>query len=140
VNLRALLTGPQCADSRAGWGLFVLRVSVGGFMLFGHGLKKLMAFGELSSRFSDPLGVGSQASLSLAVFAEVFCAAALILGLATRWAAIPLIVTMLVAAFLVHTADPWAKKEFALLYLIPFLTLLIAGPGRAALDNVLRKE
>jgi putative oxidoreductase len=140
MSFRTLVAGPRCKDTAAGWGLFVLRVSAGSMMLFAHGAKKLMNFGDLSARFADPLGVGTTASLSLAVFAEVFCAAALILGLATRWATVPLLVTMSVAAFVIHGDDPWQKKELALVYLVVFLTILIAGPGRAAVDNLIRGE
>ncbi|ANO51696.1 HvfX family Cu-binding RiPP maturation protein [Woeseia oceani] len=43
----------------------------------------------------------------LAVGAEVGGAIALLLGLATRWFAIPLMVTMLVAAFKVHWVNGW---------------------------------
>ena len=139
MDVRSLIAGPKCKDVPAGWALFVLRVSVGAFMLFGHGWGKLMSFAERAGSFPDPLGVGSAASLSLAVFAEAFCAAALILGFATRWAAIPLIVTMVVAAFVIHADDPWGKQEFALLYLIPFVALLIGGSGRVAVDNLIRR-
>ena len=41
---------------------------------------------------------------------------------------------MLVAAGLIHADDPWAKKEFALMYLLPFLALLFTGAGRFSLD------
>ncbi len=114
-------------------GLLILRLSIGGMMLFCHGWGKLSGFSELSTKFPDPLGVGSALSLSLAIGAEVFCSIAIILGVGTRLATIPLIITMLVAAFMVHGDDPWAKKEFALLYLFPFLALLFTGPGRYAL-------
>ncbi len=43
----------------------------------------------------------------LAVGAEVLGAIALLLGLGTRWFAIPLMVTMLVAAFKVHWDNGW---------------------------------
>lgn len=119
-------------------GLLVLRLGAGGFMLFGHGWGKLADFGDKAVHFPDPLGIGSStASLALAVSAEVFCALAVMIGLATRVAAVPLIVTMLVAAFVIHADDPWAKKEFALLYAIPFLTLVLTGPGRFSADHYL---
>ena len=117
------------------FGLLLLRVGVGALMLFGHGLPKLMAWNERFHTFGDPLGVGSEVSYLLAVFAEVFCSVFLMLGWWTRLAVIPLIITMLVAAFIVHGADPWGRKEMAILYLMPFLTLLITGPGRYSLDR-----
>jgi putative oxidoreductase len=121
-------------------GLLLLRLTVGGMMIVSHGWGKLIEFGEKSSVFPDPLGVGSMMSLSVTVFAEVFCVIAIILGLATRFVAIPLVITMFVAAFIVHVDDPWQKKEFALLYLFPFLTLVFTGAGRFSLDAVLKKR
>jgi putative oxidoreductase len=121
-------------------GLLLLRLAVGGMMLVGHGWGKLINFGEKASVFPDPLGVGSMTSLSLAVFAEVFCSIGIILGLATRFVAIPLTITMFVAAFIIHSDDPWQKKEFALLYLAPFLTLIFTGAGRFSLDAVIEKR
>lgn len=115
-------------------GLLTLRVGVGSLMLFGHGWKKLVNFSELSRLFPDPLGVGADWSLALAVFAEVFCALGIIFGAMTRLAAIPLITTMLVAGLLVHSDDGWAKTELSVIYLIPFLTIAFTGPGKFSVD------
>ena len=137
------VTGPAAPERRAdlaGWGLCWLRVSTGSMMLLAHGWPKLMDFSTLAKVFPDPLGVGSAASLMLAVFAEAFCAAALVLGLATRLVAVPLLVTMLVAAFVIHADDPWSKQEFALLYALPFVALIIGGAGRLSLDGRLRQR
>ena len=117
-------------------GLLVLRVGVAGMMIYAHGWGKLAGFAEKSAVFPDPLGIGSAASLALATFAEFFCAAAILLGFMTRLAALPLVINMLVAALVVHAADPFAKKEFALLYAVPFMTLLFAGGGKYSLDAV----
>lgn len=118
-------------------GLLVLRVGVGTMMAAGHGWQKLLMFGARSGSFPDPLGVGSQLSLALALFAELLCSIFVILGLGTRLAAIPPLFTMLVAAFVIHADDPWAKKELALLYAVPFLVLLLAGGGSYSLDALL---
>ncbi len=109
-------------------------------MLLGHGLPKLMTFGEKLHRFPDPIGVGPEVSLTLAVFAEVVCAGLIAVGFATRLATIPLLVTMLVAALVIHGDDPWARKEFALLYAVPALTLLLTGPGKLSVDAARGKE
>ena len=121
-------------------GLLLLRVGLGGLMFGAHGLPKLLGFAEKSETFSDPLGVGSLASLSLAVFAEAFCSLAVVLGLGTRLAAIPLIVTMLVAAFVVHADDPFGRQELPILYAIGFATLALTGAGRFSLDHRLRRR
>lgn len=116
-------------------GLLVLRVVPGGLLLYSHGWNKLAHFGQKAATFSDPLHVGSRISLALAVFAEVFCAAAVILGIGTRFAAVPIVVMLLVAAFVVHAHDPFAKQEFALIYAAPFVTLALTGGGRYALER-----
>jgi putative oxidoreductase len=72
------------------------------------------------------------------VFAEFFCSILLILGLFTRLAAIPLVIGMAVAAFVVHGADPFAAKELSLLYLFIYVALIFTGPGRHSVDYVLR--
>ena len=122
-------------------GLLWMRVSLGGLMLVNHGWGKMLKlFGEGPIKFADPLGLGAAPSLVLAVGAEVVCAALLIAGLATRAAAAPLVVTMLVAAFIVHGDDPFQKKEFALVYAIPFLALAFTGAGRYSLDALIAKR
>lgn len=119
-------------------GLLTMRLSCGGMLLVGHGWRKLADFSQIASRFPDPLGLGSATtSLALAVFAEVFCAAAVMLGFATRLAAIPVVVTMFVAAFVVHANDPWSEKELAVLFAVPFLTLVLTGAGKFSLDETL---
>jgi len=116
-------------------GLLWLRIMVGGFMLVYHGWPKLNSYSERLHSFADPIGLGSPVSLSLAIFAEVFCSLAIILGLATRLVAIPLAFTMAVAIFVVHADDPWQKKEFAFMYFIPFVAIFLMGPGRFSLDK-----
>lgn len=101
-----------------------------------HGAGKFSKlFGDAPIKFADPLGVGVTASLALAVFAEVFCSVLLILGLTTRLAAIPLLITMLVIAFVVHANDGFGKQELPLLYSIIYLSIAITGAGVISIDN-----
>ncbi len=116
-------------------GLLILRVGIAGMMIFGHGWGKLVDFAARSGKFPDPFGIGSTASLALAVFGEVVCAALLAVGLFTRLAAVPFLITMLVAAFVIHGDDPFAKKELALLYALPALMLIATGPGGLSIDG-----
>ncbi|HEY8430918.1 MAG TPA: DoxX family protein [Sandaracinaceae bacterium] len=121
-------------------GLLVLRLSIGSMMLFGHGLPKLLDFSEKAATFADPLGVGSTTSLVLAIFGEVVASAFVIVGLGTRLAAVPFLITMLVAAFVVHAGDPWSRKELAVLFAVGALTLFFTGPGRFALDALFARK
>ena len=121
--------------------LLILRLTFGGLMIYGHGwgkLTRLMGAEEIS--FADPFGLGPVASLVLAVFAEVLCAFLLMLGLFTRWVTIPLIITMLAAVFYAHAGDPFKGFEKALLYLITYFSLLIAGGGYYSLDGFLQRK
>ena len=118
--------------------IFILRIASGGMMLLAHGWGKLVAFKQIAAQFPDPLGVGSTASLGLVVFAEVICAALVAVGLFTRMAAVPLIITMGVAAFHIHAADPWQKKELSILYLACYIVVFFAGSGKYSLQNFLK--
>jgi putative oxidoreductase len=111
------------------WGLLLLRLTSGGLMLT-HGLPKLIGFSEKMESFPDPIGLGSPFALTLTVLAEVLCAALLILGVKTRLVVIPLAITMFVAAFVIHAADPLQKKELAIMYLSAYLALFLAGGGK----------
>ena len=120
--------------------LFILRVSIALLMLF-HGIPKLntlLAGGEI--KFPDPIGVGAFASLSLAVFTEVFCSVMVLIGLATRLAVIPLIVTMLVAVFMIHADDGLEKMESGIHYLLTYLVLLFAGSGSVSFDFLISRR
>lgn len=119
--------------SKPDLGLLLLRIAFG-LMMMVHGFQKLSQFSEMSATFPDPFGIGSTASLGLAVFAEFFCSILLIFGLLTPLALVPLIVTMLVAIFYAHSSDPWQKKELAVAYLTVYVALLAAGPGRFSID------
>ena len=116
-------------------GLLTLRVGAS-IMLMTHGIPKflkLIAGGEIE--FGDPIGIGPWASLFLAVIGEFVCPILIIIGYKTRWAVIPPAIVMLVAVLRIHTDDPFSVKEKALLFLLIFVFILLAGPGKYSLDR-----
>ena len=115
-------------------GLLMLRVTLGPMMAIGHGWGKFVKVVTGDFTFADPIGIGQAPSLVLAAGAEFVCAILLTLGIKTRWMAVPLVITMLVAAFVHHLDDPWGKKEFALLYAISFAALAVTGGGKYSFD------
>ena len=121
-------------------GLLTLRVGFAGILAVSYGWYKVTHFSELLPGFPDPLGVGATVSLILAVLNEFLFPIAIVLGIFTRWVTVPVLLTMLIATFIVHAHDPWAKQELALLYTIPFVTVLLSGPGRLSLDFLIRKK
>ena len=106
-----------------------------------HGIPKIgRLLGEGPVKFANPFGLGPEISLIMAIFAEVICAVLIMVGFKTRLASIPLIITMLTAAFYAHWDDPFGKKELPLLYICVFLGILVFGAGRFAIDQLVRKK
>jgi len=120
--------------------LLIIRLGAGGMMLT-HGIPKIgRLLGEGPVKFADPFGLGPEISLGLAIFAEVICAGLVMVGFKTRLATIPLIITMLTAAFYAHWNDPFGKKELPLLFACVFLGILAFGAGKVAVDGFLNKK
>jgi putative oxidoreductase len=125
-------------------GLFLLRVGFAVLMM-PHGLAKLDRYmSSLNSgepvKFMNFLGLGSDISLLLTIFAELVAPFFLVIGFQSRWFAGIAAFCMAVAAFWAHRDDPLKEKEHALLYLISFLVLALTGPGRYSLDAFFHKH
>ncbi len=72
------------------------------------GLHKFNHFEDIVGWFEHGLGLPFPELMAfLAAAAELFGGLALLIGIATRWTAIPLMVTMLVAAFSAHWSNGW---------------------------------
>jgi putative oxidoreductase len=120
--------------------LLVYRVTAAIFMLT-HGLpklQKLLSGAEI--QFADPYGFGPATSFVLVIFAEFFCSILVMIGLATRLAVIPLMITMATAVIFAHADDPFGTKEKPLLFLLIFALLLVFGSGRYSVDRALEKR
>ncbi len=114
--------------------LLVLRL-VFGIAMITHGWPKFQKALTGNFKFGDPIGLGPEASLILAAFAEFICSILIILGLGTRLATIPLMFTMGVAMFIVHASDGFGAQEKAFLFLGAFFTIFLTGPGKYSIDN-----
>lgn len=121
-------------------GLLLIRVAAGAMMLT-HGIPKILNYSAIVASGKFPAIFGSvELGLSLAIMAEVAMSTLLIIGLLSRLSAIPLIITMLVAAFYAHTGDPFNAREPALLYLTMYLMILLAGPGKFSADHLIHNK
>jgi putative oxidoreductase len=138
MKLKYLLLG-NVSNGTANISLLIFRVIICSLMLK-HGIEKLRNFEMISPYFPDPLGVGSMNSLLMILFAEVGCSILIMLGMLTRLATLPLIFGMSIAAFMIHEQDPFAMKELALMYLGPFIVLLISGPGKYSIDYLILRK
>lgn len=120
--------------------LLIIRLGSAALMLT-HGWPKAMKLidgGEI--KFADPFGMGMTISLVLAVFAEVICATLVGIGLKTRLATVPLLITLVTAAFIVTRADPIATQEKAFLYLMIYLVILVKGAGKFSVDFIVFRK
>lgn len=116
--------------------LLILRIAVAVLMLT-HGVPKLIKLLNGDFGFPDPIGVGSAFSLVLAVFAEFFCSLLILIGYRSRLAAMPLIITMLVALLIVHGDEPILDHWNILLYIFTYGILLHLGGGKYSLTYYL---
>lgn len=114
--------------------LAALRIVPSAFLLT-HGIPKFQKLISGEIEFPDPIGIGQAPSLFLAVVGEFICPILIIVGFKTKWAAIPAVLTMVVAAFIFHAPDPFAAKELALLYLTLFVLIFLLGPGKYSIDR-----
>jgi|SRR6185312_2416257 putative oxidoreductase len=119
-------------------GMLILRIATG-LLLASHGYAKLIKFNTLKYRFMNFMHLGSTASLSLIIFAELICGILLILGLFTRLACIPIIIGMAVVVFIASHGQIFDTGERGMVYLAATLTILLCGPGRISVDGMMGK-
>ncbi len=120
--------------------LFLLSLRIlFGLLLMSHGIQKWANFQIMSTSFPDPLGIGSQLSLMLVIFAEIFCSLFFIIGFLYRLVLIPMIINMSVAFFAIHGGSI-SHGELAFVYLAIFLLLYITGPGRFSIDRIVTRN
>lgn len=117
--------------------LLVLRL-VFGILLANHGYEKFSNFDKSAGSMMDLMGIGKEATLVLVIFAELFCAIFIMLGLFTRLACIPVLIVFLVIIFR-STPDFFGKQELPALYLAGFFAIFLAGPGRISVDSMISK-
>lgn len=116
-------------------GLLFLRVGAGLFLLWVHGLPKLLDFSTELQHIEDPFHLGANLTLMLAIFAEVLCPLLIVAGVLVRLSCLPILFLLLVALLIVHPQWSVAEGQFGWLLLILFTSILIAGPGRLAINN-----
>jgi putative oxidoreductase len=119
------------------FGLLALRAGLGLSLFIRHGWEKISDFSGMAARFPDPLHLGPVPSLAFALFSDAICSVLIILGLATRPAALISAVNLVVAFSLVHHFTLFGQRngEVAYIYLCGMIALVLAGPGKYSLDH-----
>lgn len=111
-----------------------------GYFFFETGWAKAGSLDAMAERFAG-WGIPFPAlSAAVSGYTELVGGALVVLGLATRLAAIPLCVNMVVAILTVNIRKVTDLDEFVELseplYALAFLWLFFAGPGRVSLDHL----
>ena len=138
-------TNPQQSESSIrmqDWGIAAVRAVVGITFLM-HGWQKLFEMGIPGvAGFFGQLGIPAPImAATLVSFLELVGGAALLVGLLTRWVAIPLAIDALVAALLVHLPKGFfvgsGGYELVLLLGVGAVALALTGSGPFAVDRLL---
>ena len=135
---------PSMSFTYPGLANLILRISVGWVFIY-HGSQKLFGvfggpgvsgFAKWLSSLQVPY---PEVSAWMASGAEFFCGMALVLGIYARWAALPLIVVMLVAIIYVHGANGFniAQKgfEYNFVLIAALVTIFLQGPSKWSLRS-----
>ncbi|WP_211303552.1 DoxX family protein [Chitinophaga ginsengisoli] len=117
----------------------VLRIGFG-ILMMPHGFFKLKDFGEIVGEFMNFLGLGSTASLWLVIIAEIFCSVLLVIGLFTRLAIIPLLITSIVIVFVAHHGDIFGEAAGGFYYLLVYTAILLLGAGKYSVDHLIGRR
>lgn len=129
-------------DSLRPYAFTALRVFTGLSFALAHGYPKVFE-GKLEGLTKTVAGWGWPFPTFFAWsagLAELVGGLALALGVLVRPLAPFSMFTMLVAAFVAHAGDPWAKKEMALLYFFLFLFFFAHGGGPHSVDAWWRRR
>ncbi len=127
-----------------GWGITVLRVVVG-IVFLAHGGQKLFVWGIGNvARSFGQMGIPlPMLAAPVVTLVEFLGGLALLVGLWTRWVAIPLAINMLGAMLAVHLKAGFFLPngyEFVLTLLAANVALTLLGSGEASLERVFRQR
>ena len=141
MNLEALRVRALATLDRVSWvGPLAVRLSLGAVFL-GTGWGKVHNLAQVTGFFTE-LGIPfPAASATLVSGIELLGGTLIVLGLFTRFAALPLLVTMLVAILTAKRPEIEGVRSLLAFeestYLAGFLWLFVAGAGKASLDALI---
>jgi len=120
-------------------GILLLRLVFGGLMMT-HGYSKFVGYDQIAPQFPDLIGIGSSLSFNLVIFAELFCAIFVLIGLFTRFSVIPIFITMFVAYFIAHGTQVFQEKELPFAFMTLSFAVFVFGSGKYSVDHLILKK
>jgi putative oxidoreductase len=142
-NLLALRDKALDKLNKAAWlGPALIRLTLG-VVFIGTGWGKLHSLDKVTDFFTELHLPAPHFQAVLVASTELFGGAAILLGLLTRLAAIPLAVTMIVAIATAKRGDidglPSLLGFEEWSYLAMYVLLIVGGPGKLSLDHLLAR-
>lgn len=121
------------------FGLLFLRVIGGALLISGRvsTWSALLDVHRLST--SAPFGIAGEFNWFLTLFSELLCTVLVMLGVFTKFTAVPPLVVMLVNALALPGGTAWSVREVYILYALPFFVLSFTGPGEYSVDGRFQK-
>jgi len=127
--------------------MLAIRVLIA-YEFFEAGLEKFKGgnwFSQIQDQFPFPFNfIPTDISWFMATWAELLGSAAILVGFATRFSALSLIILDLVAWYSVHAGSGYNVcsngYKLPLMYLVLMLPLLFMGPGKASIDYLLSRK
>jgi|HubBroStandDraft_6_1064221.scaffolds.fasta_scaffold14328_6 putative oxidoreductase len=124
-------------------GLLTLRLIAAIPLFLKHGTEKLFRFHHMLAFFPNPLHIGVVPSLLFATLSDGICTLLIIIGFATRWAALVCFINIFVALVFVHHFVIFGPQgdhgELMLLYLAALITLILAGARKYSIDRLMNE-
>ena len=114
----------------------LLRLIFGGLFVY-HGYIKFDGYEQFQAMFPDLIGIGGPLSFNLVLFAELGCGFLVLIGLYTRFAVIPILITMVVAFFIAHGAQSFDDKELPFALMMLSLVVFVLGSGKYSADKMI---
>lgn len=117
-----------------------------GVMFMQFGIRQIAQFNELALSFPSVFGMGAEVSLLVMILIEIICSTLIILGLFTRFAIIPPMVSMVIAEcvliqeLMAQTNVTFQSSQIIFLpimFIGIFLFMMLAGPGKISLDYII---
>lgn len=137
MKLKKILLSTNVSKTANDWTSLILRLGFG-ILMIPHGWGKLQNFGPYSEKFISFMGLGSTLSLALCIFAELICSALLVIGLFSRFATVPLLITTFVIMNF-HNWELFGDYDLVPAFMLGYFSILILGPGKYSLDYFLSK-
>ena len=124
------------------YGVIFIRLAVGFHLIYGtqdnvFSFARMEEFAQFLSARGVPFPLFSA---FLSAYAQFICGALFILGAATRYAAIVMIINFVAAIGIAHIGDTYPNTAPALLMLAAACFFLVHGAGKLSIDNMLAKQ